>query len=284
MTAIRLVNAKNDGLGSRARDVVIVTPFNRLKDYVVRSRDQERHLELWAGLEFHTFGYRPNCLKSGKRQFRKGTSDATYCAGTSCKDRRRWEHPIQRSGQREEVPPKRNRVDLRRGNQRLRQGLRNPYTLVLLSVGLCRGAEQGYTKDVPAAGESVLALREDCNTISEFAQVRKLHPPLVDGNEPDNKSYLMTADFKLGEIPGGILVSRTLDMSEGGLVRSDITMDVERYLNFISRSARESTKRGPHVHFRNWCLWCQSTCASKLMYGRVFGLKDAKEVSEIRRT
>ena len=38
MTAICLVNAKNEGLGSRFREVVVVTPFNHLENHVVRSR------------------------------------------------------------------------------------------------------------------------------------------------------------------------------------------------------------------------------------------------------
>lgn len=47
----------------------------------------------------------------------------------------------------------------------------------------------------------------------------------------------MAADFKLGKVPGGILVGRALDVSERSLVGSDIAVNIERYLNCAAPSA-----------------------------------------------
>ena len=59
----------------------------------------------------------------------------------------------------------------------------------------------------------------------------------------------MTTDLKLGKIPSGILVSRALDVSERGLIGSNVAMDIERYLNFAFKSApRLSRSTGVHTY------------------------------------
>ena len=47
--------------------------------------------------------------------------------------------------------------------------------LVLFGIGRSRSTEQRNTKDIAAAGEPILALRENGNTIPELAQIGELH-------------------------------------------------------------------------------------------------------------
>jgi len=42
VTAVSFVKAENNGLGPRPGNIVVVVPFHRLKDYVVRSVNQNR--------------------------------------------------------------------------------------------------------------------------------------------------------------------------------------------------------------------------------------------------
>ena len=51
-------------------------------------------------------------------------------------------------------------------------------------------------------------------------------------------SYLVATDLELREVPGGILVSRALDVSERSLIGGNIAMDVEGYLNFAYNQLR----------------------------------------------
>ena len=43
----------------------------------------------------------------------------------------------------------------------------------------------------------------------------------------------MATDFKFGKVPGGVFVSRALDMSKGGFIGGNIAVYVERYLDFV---------------------------------------------------
>lgn len=51
----------------------------------------------------------------------------------------------------------------------------------------------------------------------------------------------MTTNFELGKIPGGVLVSGTLDVSERGFVCCKIAVDIEGYFNFALPSALRSS-------------------------------------------
>ena len=46
----------------------------------------------------------------------------------------------------------------------------------------------------------------------------------------------MAANFKFSEVPGGVLVSGALNVSKWSLVGSNVTMNIEWYLNFIASS------------------------------------------------
>jgi len=62
-------------------------------------------------------------------------------------------------------------------------------------------------------------------------------------------SYLVTTDFKLCEVPSGILVSRALDVTERGLIGRNVAVNVEGYLNFAFKSAqRLSRSNGVHTY------------------------------------
>ena len=47
--------------------------------------------------------------------------------------------------------------------------------LVLFGIGRSRSTEQRNTKDIPAAGEPILALRENGDTVPELTQIGELH-------------------------------------------------------------------------------------------------------------
>jgi hypothetical protein len=52
------------------------------------------------------------------------------------------------------------------------------FTLVLVSIRSRSGAKKRYREDIPNAGESVLGLGEECDTVAEFAQVGILGPKM----------------------------------------------------------------------------------------------------------
>lgn len=112
----------------------------------------------------------------------------------------------------------------------------NSHTLVLFCVRLSCGAEQGNTKDVPRAGEPVLRFGKDCNTIAKLAQIRELDQISASDVNRSKRSYLVTTDFKFGKVPGGVLVSRTLNVAERGLIGGDIAVDIEGNLDFFLQS------------------------------------------------
>jgi hypothetical protein len=161
----------------------------------------------------------------------------THHAAASYKDRLQLGHPIRESGRRGEVPPKRNRANLRRGNQYPGTHSRGPHTLILFSVRLGCSTKQRDTKDIPVARESILRFGEDGNPITELAQIRKLASFQFAVTDRSGRPHLMAADFKLGKVPGGIFVRWTLDVSERSLVSSNVALDIERYFDFALPSA-----------------------------------------------
>lgn len=52
----------------------------------------------------------------------------------------------------------------------------------------------------------------------------------------------MAANFKFGKIPGSVLVSGALDVSERSFVGSDVAMNIERYLDCVPPSAPRSCR------------------------------------------
>ena len=92
------------------------------------------------------------------------------------------------------------------------------------------------------AGESILRFREDGNTVTELAQIRELGLLQLAVGSRGERSYLVTTNLKLCKVPSGILVSRALDVSERGLVGGNVAVDIERYLNFVSKSAPRSSR------------------------------------------
>ena len=126
--------------------------------------------------------------------------------------------------------------------------LRNPYTLVLFSVGLSCSTNQGNAKDISVTSKPVFGFGEDGNTITKLAQVRELgSPQLVIRGEGEN-SYLVATDLKLCEVPSSIFVSRALDMSERGLIGGNIAVDVEGYLNCALQSASRLSRSSAVIH------------------------------------
>lgn len=124
---------------------------------------------------------------------------------------------------------------------------KNRRTLVLVSVGLSCGAEQGNAEDISVTGKPVLGFREDSNTVPELAQVRKLYPLQLARREATERSYLVTTDLEFGKVPSGIFVSRTLDVSERRLIGCNIAVDIERYLNLVLQSGPRSS-RSARIH------------------------------------
>jgi hypothetical protein len=58
----------------------------------------------------------------------------------------------------------------------------------------------------------------------------------------------MATDFKLGKVPGCILVSRALDMSERSLIGGDIAVNLERYFNFAYHQPQSYWSSGIETH------------------------------------
>lgn len=52
------------------------------------------------------------------------------------------------------------------------------------------------------------------------------------------KNYLVPADLKLGDVPGGVLVCWSLNVSELGLVVRKVVMDVKWQFNCVSWSVQ----------------------------------------------
>ena len=99
------------------------------------------------------------------------------------------------------------------------------------------------------ASEPVLGFRKDGNPVTELAQIRELGLLQLAVRGEGEQPYLVTTDLKFGKVPSGILVSRALDVSERGLVGSNVAVDVERYLNFVLKSApRLSRSSGVHTY------------------------------------
>ena len=103
--------------------------------------------------------------------------------------------------------------------------------MVLFSVGLGSSAKQRNTKDIPSAGESILRFRENGNAVTELAQVRELDSLQFIVKDCHGGSYLMATHFELGKVPGGVFMSRALDVSERGLIGGNIAVDVQGHLD-----------------------------------------------------
>ena len=86
---------------------------------------------------------------------------------------------------------------------------------VRVRVRRFRGAQQRQPHRLAARCEAVLAVVEDGDAVAGLGQVG----PLV------------AADFKLGQVPAGVVVSRAADGAELGLVRSLGVGDVDGELD-----------------------------------------------------
>jgi len=93
-------------------------------------------------------------------------------------------------------------------------------------------------------GESVLRFGEDGHPVTELAQVRELGSLQFAVWGSDERKYLMATDFKLGKVPGGVFVGGALDVSEGGLIGGNITVDIQGYLDCTRPSASTRSSFG----------------------------------------